>query len=52
MDYAGRDQMTLGGRLNPTSGELTKIVNNFATFIQSGTHVVLDNATIFQIWVF
>ena len=23
MDYAGRDRMTLGGLLNPTSGELT-----------------------------
>ena len=52
MDYAGRDRMTLGGLLNPTSGELTKMVINFATTIQSGTHVVLDNATIFRSWVF
>ena len=48
MDCAGRDRMALGGLL------LNKMVENFATFIQSGDYVVLTNETIFCIciWLF
>ena len=52
MDYAGRDRMTLGGLLQPNSVELSKMVENFAVIIQSGQHVILNNNTVFRIWLF
>ena len=52
MDYAGRDRMTLGGLLNARSGEMEKMVENFAVIIQSGQHVVMTNETVFHVWIF
>ena len=52
MDYAGRDRSTLGGLLNPHSGEMYKLFENFAVIIQCGQHVILTNETVFCIWSF
>ena len=52
MDYAGRDRMTLGGLLNPRSGEMDKMVENFAVIIQSGQQVIMTNETVFRVWIF
>ena len=52
MDYAGRDRMTLGGLLNPRSGEMDKMVENFTVIIQSGQHVIMTNETVFRVWIF
>ena len=50
MDYGGHDHMTLGGLLQPNSTDLSKMVENFATIIQSSSHIVLTNKTVFCIW--
>ena len=52
MDYVGQDRMTLGGLLQPHSIELAKLVENFAVSIQSGKYVILNNNTVFCIWLF
>ena len=52
LDYAGRDKMTLGGLLHSETGDMDKLIENFAALIQSGTHVILDASSSLRVWLF